>query len=271
VQTVKRARQLCAPVELDGVGVSNPEAHLLCYDLARRRGHGGQRRSEPIEVRVSNPFGDDQQLTVTRPARPKHLCVPSTVEPVESGATPGDPSDLERDHFLCYAARTRSRGFEPIEVSLEDPFQTSEWRLKKPRLLCNPVDKNGEGIFNPATHLTCYDVKPLRGNPARRRLNLDLLVSNQFDAEQRFTLKKPKTVCVPSQMELVDDAPAACSAIEPGEFGGCRAIIGWGIDPVTAQCAGISGCGCDERCEGRIFPDELACQRECGGRQFDER
>jgi uncharacterized membrane protein len=263
VQIVKRGKRLCAPVQIDRAEVSDPEAHLLCYDLARRRDHGDQRGSEPIEVRVSNPFGDDQQLSVKRP---KQLCVPSTVEPVESGDTPGDPSDLELDHYLCYAVRARSRGFDPIAVSLADSRQTAERLLKKPRLLCNPVDKNGEGILDPTAHLTCYDVKPLRGRSARRRLNLDLLVNNQFGEEQRLTLKKPKTVCVPSQMEIVDDAPAACSAIEPGEFGRCRAIIGWGIDPVTGRCAGISGCGCDERCEGRIFPDELGCQRACEGR-----
>jgi len=262
VQIVKKGKRLCAPVQLGGAGVSDPEAHLLCYDLARRRDHGNHRGSEPIEVRVSNPFGDDQQLTVKRP---KRLCVPSTVERVESGAAAGDPRKLELDHFLCYGVRAGSRDFDPIEVSLADSFQTSEQLLKKPTSLCNPVDKNGEGILDPATHLTCYDVKPLEGGPARRRLNLDVLVSNQFDAEQRFRVKKPRTVCVPSQMELADDEPAACSAIEPGEFGLCRAIIGWGIDPVTGHCAGISGCGCDERCEDRIFPDELTCQRECGG------
>jgi hypothetical protein len=217
-------------------------------------------------VRVSNPFGDDQQLTVTRPNRPKRLCVPSTVERVESGAAARDPWESELDHFLCYAVRTGWRDFDPIEVSLADAFQTSERLLKKAKSLCNPVDKNGEGILDPATHLTCYDVKPRKHGSAPRRLNLDVLVSNQFDAEQRFGVKKPRTVCVPSQKQLVDDGPAACSAIEPGEFGLCRAIIGWGIDPVTGLCAGISGCGCDERCEGRIFPDELTCQRECGGR-----
>ena len=69
----------------------------------------------------------------------------------------------------------------------------------------------------------------------------DVLVSNQFDAEQRFALKKPTTVCVPSQKQLVGDGPAACSAIEPGEFGPCRAIIGWGIDPHNRAMRGHLG------------------------------
>jgi hypothetical protein len=30
--------------------------------------------------------------------------------------------------------------------------------LTRPQLFCNPVSKNGEGINNPSTHLTCYGV-----------------------------------------------------------------------------------------------------------------
>jgi uncharacterized membrane protein len=264
LQVVTKGKRLCAPVEVDGAVVSDPEAHLLCYDLKHRRDHGHRPGSEPVDVRVHNEFGDDQRLTVKRP---KRLCVPSTKEHAESGAAPGDPWELELDHFLCYGVRAGSRDFEPIEVSLADQFQTSERLLKKPKLLCNPVDKNGEGILDPATHMTCYEVKPLDGEPRLQASRQDVLVSNQFDAEQRFTVKKPKTVCVPSRKELVDDGPAACSAIEPGEFGLCEMVIGWGINPGTGECDPVSGCGCDERCQGRVFPSEAACLKRCGGNQ----
>jgi uncharacterized membrane protein len=262
VQVVRKGRRLCAPVHVDGAEVSDPEAHLLCYALNDRHDRSPRQERDSIDVRVSNEFGDDQRLTVKRPRR---LCVPSTKEHAESGAAPGDPWELELDHFLCYGVRARSRDFDPIEVSLADQFQTSERLLKKPRSLCTPVAKNSGGILDPATHLTCYELKPLDGEPRLGSLKQDVLLSDQFDADQRFTVKRPKTVCVPSLKELVDDGPAACSPIEAGEFGLCRAIIGWGIDPRTGLCAGISGCGCDERCEGRIFPDEMTCQRECGG------
>jgi hypothetical protein len=55
----------------------------------------------------------------------------------------------------------------------------------------------------------------------------------------------------------------ACAPIEPGEFGFCRAIIGWGIQAETGACGIISGCGCDERCEGRVFENERECQAAC--------
>jgi uncharacterized membrane protein len=263
VQVVGKGRRLCAPVQMDGAGVSDPEAHLLCYHLDQRRDHGHRQGSEPRDVRVSNKFGDDQRLTVKRPER---LCVPSTVEHAESGAAPGNPWELELDHFLCYGVRAGSRDFDPIEVSLADQFQTSKRLLNEPQSLCNPVDKNGGGILGPATHLTCYQVKPLDGEPRLQASKQDVLVSDQSDAEQRFTVKEPKSVCVPSRKELVDDGTAACSPIEPGEFGPCRAIIGWGIDPRTGRCAPVSGCGCDERCDGRVFRDEATCLSQCGGR-----
>ncbi len=266
LQIVKRGKRLCAPVELDRVRVFQPNAHLLCYDLVQRRGHRGRddhQEWEPIAVRVDNQYGYHQRLTVTRP---EQLCVPSTVVRAAGGEVPGYPWELELDHFLCYAVRAGWRDFDPIEVSLSDRFQTSDRLLHKPTLLCNPVDKNGEGIRDPETHLTCYEVAPIEGEPRLPSVNRDVLVSNQFDAQQQFRVKKPATVCVPSQTEIVGDSPAACSAIEPGEFGRCRAIIGWGVDPVTGQCVEISGCGCDERCDGRIFPDAATCRQGCGMR-----
>ena len=59
------------------------------------------------------------------------------------------------------------------------------------------------------------------------------------------------------------ELPAACSAVRIGEYGNCRAIIGWGIQAATGACGIISGCGCDATCEGRVFDTEAACQRAC--------
>jgi probable HAF family extracellular repeat protein len=258
IQTVKKGKRLCAPAEVDGVAVADSEAQLLCYDISKTSGW------EPFEVRVNNPFGEDQILTVKEP---KRLCVPSTTEQVDSKVAPGDPEGLELDHFQCYGVVIPKYllRFDPVEVALSDPFRDWDRLVKKPSSLCTPVDKNGEGILGPENHLTCYEVKSLEVRSARRRLNLDVLARNQFGEEQLFTVKRPKTLCVPSEMERVDDRPAACSAIEDGEFGPCRAIIGWGISSRTGLCAPVSGCGCDERCDGRVFEDESTCLQECGG------
>jgi hypothetical protein len=42
-------------------------------------------------------------------------------------------------------------------VDVDDQFGSTETKLVRPGLFCNPVNKNGEGISNPSTHLTCYD------------------------------------------------------------------------------------------------------------------
>ncbi|MCK6575460.1 BPTI/Kunitz-type proteinase inhibitor domain-containing protein, partial [Myxococcota bacterium] len=56
--------------------------------------------------------------------------------------------------------------------------------------------------------------------------------------------------------------PDACTPVEPGEFGDCRALIGWASNG-DGTCGMVSGCGCDERCEGRVFDSEAACLAAC--------
>ncbi|MCA9558409.1 MAG: hypothetical protein KC583_07595, partial [Myxococcales bacterium] len=61
------------------------------------------------------------------------------------------------------------------------------------------------------------------------------------------------------------DAPMICSPVEPGEFGACLAIIGWAPTGDGQTCEQVSGCGCDARCERRVFQTEEDCVRNCSG------
>ncbi len=276
VARVGKGKQLCFPRDRHGEGIAEFAANLLCYDLkGHKKGRGKSKKSrksrkskdpgwEPIEVRVTNEFGVEPGLIVKKP---KRLCVPSiaNVDPTASGRAsalagpqarkrpnpPDDPADLQLDHFECYGVK--------ISPNLPRFFPS-----RVPESLCTPVDKNGEGILDPATHLACYAVDRL-DEPRPPDLSLGMRVSNQFGEDQRFDVTKPKTVCVPSSKEIVEPSPARCSPVEDGEFGHCRAIIGWGIDPRTGECDLVSGCGCDERCEGRVFRTEGACLQLCGG------
>jgi eight-cysteine-cluster-containing protein len=56
--------------------------------------------------------------------------------------------------------------------------------------------------------------------------------------------------------------PVPCSAVAPGEFGDCRAVIGFASNG-DGTCGVVSGCGCDARCEGRVFPTEADCLLTC--------
>ncbi len=63
------------------------------------------------------------------------------------------------DHFKCYKAKSR---FPNKVVELVDQFGPATVIVQRPERLCNPVDKNGEGINDPTAHLTCYKAKDKR-------------------------------------------------------------------------------------------------------------
>lgn len=99
------------------------------------------------------------------------------------------------DHFKCYKAKGASPN---VAVDLEDQFGVEPGVLvEQPKLFCNPVDKNGEGIHNPAAHLTCYKIE---GDGEKR----DVVVGNQFGG-QSLEVKKPELLCVPS--DKIDAIP----------------------------------------------------------------
>ena len=65
-------------------------------------------------------------------------------------------------------------------------------RVFKPVSLCNPVDKNSEGIDNESLHLVCYELATGPGN--------NISVSNQLGTHI-VQLERSRTLCVPSKKE----------------------------------------------------------------------
>ena len=108
------------------------------------------------------------------------------------------PAPVLVDHFLCYDAKTPKDEpkFEKRTVELSDQFETTDKLVTKPKLVCNPVDKNGEGIVNSEVHLTCYEVKRPKGDPEFEDRNVS--VTNQFGEDQVLEVTNPKLLCVPS-------------------------------------------------------------------------
>ena len=103
------------------------------------------------------------------------------------------------DHFVCYKVRERSH-LEPGPVMLEDQFNSGSAWVHKAKSLCVPVDKNGEGIEDADSHLTCYELEP------RESARVDVLVENQFGM-QELRVRRSKTLCVPSTKEVVRVLP----------------------------------------------------------------
>lgn len=100
------------------------------------------------------------------------------------------------DHYKCYEIIS-SDPFEPFSVTLRDQFGISESAVVRPLYVCNPVDKNGEGILHPEVHQVCYEI---REEPQPTRA---LLVSNQF-GELQVKVQDARLLCVPSKKIHLD-------------------------------------------------------------------
>lgn len=107
-----------------------------------------------------------------------------------------EPS-AEVDHFKCYKAEGERVN---VTVNLEDQFGVDPRALvAKLKLFCNPVDKNREGILNPAAHLTCYEIKVDEDDK-----KWQVFIKNQF-GEQTLKVNESELLCVPS--EKIDVTP----------------------------------------------------------------
>jgi hypothetical protein len=137
-------------------------------------------------VVVENQFGS---LTVDL-TRPDRLFVPSAKSLT---ATPPLPASFLVDHFKCY--RVRGARFRRSGVSVETQFGPMTVDVKRPLRLCAPVDKNGEGVNDPANHLMCYQVRKGTRGPKQ------VFVTNQFGADS-YPVLGPRELCVPSRKTL---------------------------------------------------------------------
>jgi hypothetical protein len=161
-------RFFCTPAAKNGEPLYDESTHLECYALKPQR----LRK----KVVVYNQFGREEITT----KRSELLCLPSRKNQ--------EPEPQAADHYKCYTG-TFPR-FAPREVTLVDQFVTERTRVTKPRFVCNPVDKNGEGINDRLNHLKCYTI---RG----KRLARSATVTNQFRTGSVRT-RKAEMLCVPS-------------------------------------------------------------------------
>jgi hypothetical protein len=173
---------LCNPVDKNGEGITDATAHLTCHRISDV---AGQPKFVARDVLVDNQFGQ-QTLTVSRA---QSLCLPSEKDLV--------PSTLNLDHFKCYQAKIKKGTpvFTPRTVTLADQYETKTTRVLQPLSICNPVDKNGEGIIDPTTHLICYRVQDVAGQAKFKPR--DAIVESQF-GQSALTVSRSQTLCVPS-------------------------------------------------------------------------
>ena len=113
--------------------------------------------------------------------------------------TPLEFCEETLDHLKCYRTR-RNSAFTPNGVSLEDQFEDVDMTVLRPYRLCNPVDKEDEGINDPTEHQMCYQIRDTVAQPRFRRR--EVRVENQF-GEQILVVTRPETLCTPAEKDNI--------------------------------------------------------------------
>jgi hypothetical protein len=182
-------KALCNPANLAGEGVGDAATHLESYAIKSDEKH-----EKVVGFRVDNRFGELSLDTI----KEDRLLVPSAKGLAEP---PGPLGATLVDHFKCYKAKV-TKGTPKLpkgtQIAVADQFGEAARTLdvKKPKHLCLPVDKNGEGIQSPDSLLVCYQAKPSKGEPKHVKRS-GVLLDNQFGTEQLDTVKEEE-LCVPS-------------------------------------------------------------------------
>jgi hypothetical protein len=192
--TVVRTTRFCNPADKAGEGIPDPTAHLNCYKIR------DSATARP-KVVVENQFGS-QTLEVRRP---DSLCTPAEKD--------GVPINSDLNHYKCYRVvepRDLPR-FTERTVTVDDQFEEKVTRVIRPFYLCNPVDKNGEGVPDPTAHLTCYKIADAPGQPAFVPQPAD--VSDQFTRadllpSRRTDCGRSRLLCVPSSKRIASPSGA---------------------------------------------------------------
>jgi len=181
---VRDMKRLCAPVNKNGEDPNAPSAvdHLVGYQIRR----DGPRFEGVRDTTVIDQFG----TLVLDVRRPGQLLVPAA-KSLTDPATPLAPAGV--DHYQCYDVRGDRRRVDGVTV--EDQFGTGTTDVKRPSRLCLPVNKNGEGILDPAARLMCYDV---RSGP---RVNQKVFIHDQFGAGG-IEVKRARELCVPGGCDI---------------------------------------------------------------------
>jgi hypothetical protein len=226
---VTKPINLCNPADKNDEGLNDPVAHLEGYVI---KGPKHVRHN----VKVENQLGE---LLLTT-AKADRLLAPTA----KSLTAPVEPLETTNvDHFKCYKVKSIKGDFctddshlnpggaceveedcggvedetsfclpnkfpKGLQVTVGDQFTDPPkvFDVKKPSRLCNPVDKEGEGIQHPDAHLMCYQVKPAKEQPKHEGRS-GVFVHTQFGPEQLDTVKE-EMLCVPSEKEDLSGPPA---------------------------------------------------------------
>ena len=209
---VKKPLALCNPADVEAAGTAVPELHLEGYEIKAAR---GTPKPAPRQVLVANAFHSTEAPLALTTSRIGRLLVPTaTCDDAPPGTCPDplpapDPLAHVVDHYRCSVVKVAKGApkFVPLAgVAVADAFTAppKSFDLKKPSLLCEPVEKtvlpggSPEPVKFPDASLLCYRAKPAKGEPKHAK-QAALRAANQFGAEQLDTTKE-EILCVPSDV-----------------------------------------------------------------------
>ncbi len=162
---------------------------------------------------------------------------------VAAGVSLASTTTPALDHFKCYKAKDlKNPQFERTSVTLTDQFKPSTAEVKNPFLLCNPADKNGEGVDSPTDLLSCYKINDAPKLLANERPKLR--VASQLGTID-LEVKKAFLLCVPSSRTGLDrpadpvvmtgDDVPSLNGIAPTDLVAFRYFGGWVQIPVQVD------------------------------------
>jgi len=194
IYTVEKPQRLFNPVDKNQEGIIDEITHLLGYKIKAPK---GEKFEKVTNVHVTNQFGE----LIIDVKKPKLLLVPSSKDLTE---TPDKLDSITVNHYKCYDVKKTkdTPKFKKQQVTLSDLNfgETKVFEVKKPKHLCTPVDKDGEGIIDKESHLMCYDLKKIKDEPKFKKRNV--FTNNQFEPED-LEVKKEHQLCVPSIIDIL--------------------------------------------------------------------
>jgi len=159
-------------------------------------------------------------------------CETATGDPVVAiPESPGADQDIcppcALTNFKCYKAKLElGTPFQRKSLPLVDQFGANSAVLVAPFEFCNPVDKNGEGIADPESHLMCYKML------SRRRVSERVVDRDQF-GDEALVLASAVSLCLPAIKDGQGDLDDLQS--RANHYQCYRARTARGTDPIPAQ------------------------------------
>ncbi len=152
-------------------------------------------------------------FTASRPSASLIACLFALVlvAPGHRAEAQNGPYELPDDHFLCYKGKPDKNLGQILQkgvtTDLDDQFQAEEHGVKKLRGICNPADKNSEGIVDPNTHLTPWAIK----STGAKHVSQTVTTYDQF-GRLSLTTAKTERLMIPAAKSLTAPPPWIVSA-----------------------------------------------------------